>query len=120
MDVRRCITLHNEILLDGWVHSGHDAHTFDSQCKTWYDSAPTDAERIREDLTPDLFEFLRHARQPIEHFFAFFYYVSDLVHPLSLFMDYKVWQYDVEEGEEKRYVTLYHANQLGSHPLGLM
>jgi hypothetical protein len=120
MNVPRCVTLHNEILLHGWTHSGNSAETFESNCKTWYDNDPSAAEGIRSDLTPDLFDFLRQARQPpVGQYFHFFYYVHSLYQGDGLYIDYERWQYDIDEGDEKRYVTLYAANQLASHPQGL-
>ncbi|KAF2621198.1 hypothetical protein BU25DRAFT_416300 [Macroventuria anomochaeta] len=58
MDVERCVSLHNETLLHGWTHSGRSADTFESQCHTWYNSDPTEAEIVRKDLSLDLFDFL--------------------------------------------------------------
>lgn len=120
MDVQRCVNLHNEILLHGWTQSGNSAETFESNCKTWYDSDPAEAENVRSDLTSDLFDFLRQARQPpVGQYFHFFYYVHSLYHPNRMYIDYERWQYDVEEGNKKRYVTLYGAPSVQSHPQGL-
>ncbi|KAF3040669.1 hypothetical protein E8E12_003006 [Didymella heteroderae] len=120
MDVQRCVTLHNEILLHGWTHSGNSADDFESNCKTWYESDSAAAEGIRNDLTPDLFDFLRQARQPPkDRYFHFFYFVHSLYQGDGLYMDYERWEYEIDEGDEKRYVTLYGATSIGSHPQGL-
>jgi hypothetical protein len=121
MDVEQCIALHNEILRHGWVHSGHNAESFEKECPTWYDDSDiTEIEAVRHDLTPDLFNFLRKARFAGSPHFWFFHQVSSLASPQLLFADLDVWRYDIEEGEVKRYVTLYLMNECGSHPLGLM
>jgi hypothetical protein len=120
MDVQRCVTLHNEILLHGWTHAGNSADIFESSCKTWYDNDQTAAEAIRSDLTPDLFDFLRQARQPpSDQYFHLFYYVHSFHQGDRLYIDTEGWEYEIDEGDEKRYVTLYAATQLASHPQGL-
>jgi hypothetical protein len=121
MDVQRCVTLHNEILLYGWAHAGNSAGTFESNCKTWYDNDQAAAEGVRSDLTPDLFDFLRQARQPpSDQYFHFFYYVRGLHQGDGLYAGSERWQYENDEGDEKRFVTLYPATQLASHPQGLV
>ncbi|KAF1924017.1 uncharacterized protein M421DRAFT_26180, partial [Didymella exigua CBS 183.55] len=57
LNIHRCVNLHNAILLHGWTHSGNSPETFESHCKTWYDSDLSGAEKIRSDLTPDMFGF---------------------------------------------------------------
>jgi hypothetical protein len=108
MDVDRCVNLHNEILTIGWEGRGNDAGDLG---QSWFEHYGEEAENIRDRLSPDLIAFLERAWE-VGDDHSFFYYVNGLHHPTHMF--------DEEEPEENRYVTLYAANDIAEHPIGLM
>lgn len=76
-----------------------------------------EAEKIRSDLTPDLFDLLRQACQPPHgQYFHVFYYVLSLYQGDGLYTNCERWQSYIQEGYEKRYVALYGVSQLAEGP----
>lgn len=130
MQVERCVELHNEILHHGWIGSGRSADTFEASCPRWFDYFGTQAEAVRNDLAPDLVEFLKQARIPVlpsGSEFSFSYWVYSLTGPGSMFESpetFTIHEYDAADADdkywEKRFVLLYWMNDFGSHRLGLM
>lgn len=108
MDVDACVNLHNEILTIGWEGRGNDASDLG---QSWFEYYGDEAEEIRDRLSPDLIAFLERAWE-VGDDHSFFYYVSGLHHPSNMFGE--------EETEESRYLTLYAANDIAEHPVGLM
>lgn len=130
MQVERCVALHNEILRHGWIGSGRNADTFETNCPSWFDYCGTHAEAVRNDLAPDLMEFLKQARIPVlpsGSEFSFSYWVAGLAGPELMFESEETFTTHVDDAAdaddkdwEKRFVLLYMMNDFGSHGLGLM
>jgi hypothetical protein len=136
MNVERCVKLHNEILLHGWVNSGHDLSQFEIFAKPWMSYFGDDELEILPDLVPELQQFLHEARVIFEDpdkcggAFSFFFWVDNLAAPGNMFEYDEMWDmtldcnYDVEplrcEFEANRFMVLYSLNQLASHVVGLV
>jgi hypothetical protein len=115
LDHERCAALHNEILRRGWTGSGR----FLDQLETdnWFQHYGQDAEDIRHLLSKDLIAFLEQAQMiKNDNQFCLFYYVTGLLGPERMW-ETSDWMF---EGEDKhRYLTLYGAVSMASHPDGL-
>jgi hypothetical protein len=131
MNVTRCIELHNEIVRLGWEGMGRSPDDFHPQ--TWFEHHGQAAQTARTSLSPDLVAFLQGAYE-VTSSTNFHYYASALLYPgddMFAFLDgacSPTWvsQYDQHQGGLHtvaglgRYVRLYFANSLSSHPEGLM
>lgn len=137
MDIERCVELHNKILRHGYIGTGKDPNEFGTHglpCR--YLSRYIDTlEDVSDDISDDLLAFFSQARTSPDHpttydesghlpanrSFAFHPLDSGLPGPRALSGDTETWIHDVEPGNEKIYLTLYHPNSdAGSHPLGLV
>lgn len=99
----------------GWTGSGKSLDELETS--TWFDHYGEAAENTRSLLSDDLVAFLERAFV-VEHDneFSLFYYVYGLVQPERLRETFE-WR---EEDDTPRYVTLYGANAIASHPEGLV
>lgn len=127
MNVERCIELHNEIVKHGWIGSGRDPETLNSQCKTWFELHGEEAETARSDLSPDLIQFLEQAQIPYgregESCLEFFYWASGLSDPGYMFeFEEMLWEdCEMEEDDRKTRLVLYGAGHFDTgHICGLM
>ena len=148
MNVERCISLHNEIVRDGWVGSGRSPDTLASHSKSWFEVFGDEAEAERSNLSPNLIQFLEQIQIPRveeEGFYPeFFYWVQGLSHPEYMFeFEDMFWDYDYkndgdetheeeveqeegdededEAGDEGRRLVLYAAGHFDTgHICGLM
>jgi hypothetical protein len=135
MNVERCIELHNEILLHGWVSSGHDIFRFEAVAKSWMSHFGDDELGILPDLVPEIRRFLQQARiisdDPGKSCgFSFFFWVNNLTVPGNFFEFEDMLEMALDpaddtlhmkcEYEEKRFLLLYTLNQLASHNIGLL
>lgn len=123
LDYERCAALHNELLEIGWVGSGrrleYDANDDQAEVlhrRTWFEYYGEDAERVRSRLSPSLAAFLERALV-IDANHSLFYYVSCLAHPDYLWLNH---QWEAEDTEPDRYMTLYVANDIASKLDGLV
>ena len=123
LDYERCAALHNELLEIGWVGSGrrleYDANDNQAEVlhrRTWFEYYGEDAERVRSRLSPSLAAFLERALV-IDANHSLFYYVSCLAHPDYLWLNH---QWEAEDTEPDRYMTLYVANDIASKLDGLV
>jgi hypothetical protein len=114
-EVERCIALHNEILMHGWVGSGRDAANFTG--KNWFDHLGDQANNARGRLSTPLTRFLKGALTTDENNYSFFYHVGGLGYPLSMWTTHEAFGGDMDPD---RYLTLYMANNIASHPDGLV
>lgn len=113
MDIERCAKLHNEILKFGWQGSGRPLDDFHP--KSWFEFHGEEANAVRDSLSPHLVRFLEQAWE-VGDDHSFFYYVNGLSYPSNLFTN----SLHNGNGDEKRFLTLYAANDLADHPDGLM
>jgi hypothetical protein len=114
LDWARCAFLHNHILEMGWTGSGRDLAELDK--RTWWEYHGESAEALRPHLSPSLVKFFEHAWQgPDQEEQSFFYYVTGLMPPGGL------WVQKELEGADPwgSMLTLYSANMIASHPIGL-
>lgn len=133
MNVSRRIELHNEIVRLGWEGMGRSPDDFHPQ--TWFEHHGQVAQNARGKLSPDLVAFLGGAYELERSGELYFhYYVTALMTPgegmfaLLDGMCSSRWvnTYDQHHGQVQeasglgRYVRLYFANNLSSHPEGLM
>jgi hypothetical protein len=107
MNVNRCVALHNEILAIGWQGRGNDDGDLG---QSWFVFYGEDAEDMRDYLSPDLVAFLERAWE-VGDDHSFFYYVSGLNHPTAMFSEHL---------KDRRFLTLYTANDIAEHPDGLI
>ncbi|ORY13821.1 hypothetical protein BCR34DRAFT_480356 [Clohesyomyces aquaticus] len=105
MNVDRCVALHNEILTIGWESRGRDTEDLG---QSWFEFYGGDADEVRERLSPHLVAFLERAWE-VGDDHSFFYYVAGLNPPTGFFPD----------PENHRFLTLYAANDIAEHPVGL-
>jgi hypothetical protein len=121
MDVNKCVKLHNEIFMHGWLRSGKTNENFERDCKTWFNYFGEEAEalRLQNTLSIDLIAFLERAYVTnLDH--SFFYYVDGLEPPSRLFEAAEVFNVLYSNNDPTRYVVLYAMNMFASHPVGLM
>lgn len=132
LNVTGCVKLHNEIARLGWEGMGHAPADF--KPKTWFEFHGDGAKTASKELSKELLAFLQGAYMtPYEH--SFHYYAAGLLDPgddMFAFIDhvcgYKEHQVNMYSGYHKRlesrklgrYVRLYPATNLASHPEGLM
>lgn len=114
-DVERCIALHNEIVMHGWVGSGRDPANFTG--KNWFDRVGDPADRTRDRLSTPLTRFLEGALITDEPNYSFFYYVYGLSYPEGMWSMHDAF---APHGDPNRYLTLYGATNIASHPEGLV
>jgi hypothetical protein len=131
MNVTRCIELHNEIVRLGWEGMGRSPEDFHPQ--TWFEHHGQAAQTARGKFSPDLVAFLQGAFE-VESRANFHYYATALLYPgdnMFAFIDSvcsPTWvsEYEQHHGDLQevagagRYVRLYFASSLSSHPEGLM
>lgn len=121
MDYERCAALHNELLELGWVgsdkaleHDAADDQTPVLHRVSWFDRHGDAAAQVRSRLSPSLVAFLEQALDsPNGH--SLFYHVNGLSPPGFLFLNN-----NLDQDEPDRYVTLYVANLIATHPDGLV
>ena len=132
LNVTGCIQLHNEIVRLGWEGMGYSPADFKPQ--TWFEFHGEKAEKTSGELSKELQVFLKGAYEmPPRQ--TFHYYVGGLLSPggdIFAFIDhvcgYKEYQVNMYSGYHRRlesrklarYVRLYWATNLASHPEGLM
>ncbi|KAK7962735.1 uncharacterized protein PG986_003560 [Apiospora aurea] len=122
-DPQLSASLHNDICRRGWAGLAPDLD-FEESTTTWWDTHGSECNAtVASRLAPQLIEFLKQARivRPDLRDLArsnFFFYLRGLASPKSLIPDWPV--VDPEEPDANRYVILYHATLLMSHPVGLV
>lgn len=135
MNVAHCIELHNEIVRLGWIGMGRPLQDFHPP--TWFDYHGQAAQAARRKLSADLVAFLQGAYEIPDAYTDrqyFHYFATALMTPgddMFGFIDggcspawvnqYEAYHGDLTQpGTLGRYVRLYYANSLVSHPEGLM
>ncbi|KAK8041285.1 hypothetical protein PG994_014292 [Apiospora phragmitis] len=119
--------LQNEIMCRGWEGLATGL-PYEESTATWWDThgLECNATGVASRLAPQLIEFLKQARtvRPDLHDQVigtnFFYYLSGMSWPGSIFPDWIRTVFDPEEPDADRYGILYHATSLMSHPVGLI
>jgi hypothetical protein len=115
LDHERCAALHNEIIRRGWIGSGRPLNQLETV--NWFQYYGQHAEDCRHLLSQDLVAFLEQAQKiKNDDQFSLFYYMTGLLGPNSMWESFK-WLF--EDEEERRYLTLYGATSMASHPDGL-
>ena len=115
LDHERCAALHNEFIRRGWIGSGRSLDTLETV--NWFQYYRRDAEDCRHLLSPDLVAFLEQAQMiKNDDQFCLFYYVTGLFGPDRI---WETFEWMVEDEEKYRYLTLYAATSMASHPDGL-
>jgi hypothetical protein len=115
LDHERCAALHNEFIQRGWIGSGRPLDTLETV--NWFQYYGRDAEDCRHLLSPDLVAFLEQAKMIKEdNQFCLFFYVTGLFGPDRM---WETFEWVVEDEEKYRYLTLYAATSIASHPDGL-
>ncbi|ETS74764.1 hypothetical protein PFICI_13248 [Pestalotiopsis fici W106-1] len=116
LDVERCAALHNEILWHGWNKSGGRPEDFPGV--NWYEQYRDDgAGDSRKRFSAPLAAFLDKALSTSNVAHSFFYHLSGLNAP-SYMWDNHEWYQD--DPDKYRYLTLYLAHSMASHPDGLV
>ncbi|KAJ4353614.1 uncharacterized protein N0V89_005344 [Didymosphaeria variabile] len=136
MNVARCIELHNKIVRLGWEAMNQDPQDFHPQ--TWFEHHGQAAQNARRKLSSDLVAFLQGAYEIPESkqqygVQNFHYYATALMYPgddMFALLDglcspswvnqYEQHHGNLDGGGLGRYVRLYWANNLASHPEGLI
>ncbi|KAK8040121.1 hypothetical protein PG993_008532 [Apiospora rasikravindrae] len=122
----RCAELHNKILdigarkqlaLGDGSNSPHPTKPQARQHPNWFEHWGKRAEAVRPLLSPDLVAFLERAGEAGDGH-SFFYYASGLASPEVMFANQAAMAED--PADWSRYVTLYSATLLASHPDGLV
>lgn len=113
MNVDRCVQLHNDIVRLGWEALGRNTPV---EPTTWFERHGEGAKSVISSLSDDLVAFLKQAHE-VDEGRSFFYYVNGLNYPGGLFEFYKI---SPLRTSPTRYVQLYVANNIASHPVGLM
>lgn len=112
LDHERCAALHNEILRLGWVGSGRSLDQLETV--NWFQYFGQSAIDCRQHLSPDLIDFLEQAQMiKNDDQFCLFYYVTGLLGPDLIWESFD-WM--VEDEDKYRYLTLYGATSMASHP----
>lgn len=115
LDHERCAELHNEILRRGWTGSGRSLDRLETV--NWFEYYGQAANDCRPLLSQDLIAFLEQVQivKNDDQFFLFFY-VTDLFGPDRIWETFD-WMF--EDEDKYRYLTLYCATSMASHPDGL-
>jgi hypothetical protein len=115
LDHERCAALNNEIIRRGWIGSGRSLDTLETV--NWFQYYGQGAEDCRHFLLPDLVAFLEQAQMiKNDNQFCLFFYVTGLFGPDRM---WETFEWMVEDEEKYRYLTLYGATSIASHPDGL-
>lgn len=115
LDFERCAALHNELIQLGWTGSGKALDQLETL--TWFEIWGEAAEESRSLLSEDLVSFLERAHNiKNEDAGSFFYYVDGLMSPERMWHTNELRNADEES---PRYLTLYGAHDMPSHPDGL-
>ena len=115
LDYERCAELHNEILRRGWTGSGRSLDQLETV--NWFEYYGQAANDCRHLLSQDLIAFLEQARMiKNDDQFCLFYYVTGLLGPDLI---WESFDWIVEDEDKYRYLTLYGATSMASHPDGL-
>ncbi|KAF7518591.1 hypothetical protein G7054_g13402 [Neopestalotiopsis clavispora] len=117
LDVERCAALHNEILWYGWNKSGGRPEDFPGV--NWHEHHRGDdgAADARKRLSAPLAAFLDQALTTSDFRQSFFYHLSGLNAPAYMWDNHDWYQ---DEFDKDRYLTLYLAHSMASHPDGLV
>lgn len=122
MDYERCAALHNTLLEMSWVGSGKrlesdaaDHRTPVLRRESWFERHGAEAEKIRSRLSSTLVLFLERALDVDPNELSLSYYVGGLSHPRYLWLNNRN-----NDDEPGRYITLYEANSMVTHPDGLV
>lgn len=115
LDHERCAALHNKILRRGWIGSGRPLDRLETV--NWFQYYGQAANDCRHLLSQDLIAFLEQA-QTIKNddHLCLFYYVTGLLGPDLI---WETFDWTFEDRDKYRYLTLYGATSLASHPDGL-
>jgi hypothetical protein len=115
LDHERCAALHHEIIRRGWIGSGRPLDQLETV--NWFQYYGQEAEDCRHLLSQDLVLFLEQAQMiKNDDQFSLFYYVTCLLGPDQMWESFE-WMF--EDEEKYRYLTLYGATSMASHPDGL-
>lgn len=115
LDHERCAALHNEILRRGWIGSGRSLDNLETV--NWFHYYGQAAEDCRHLLSQDLIAFLEQAQMiKNDDQFCLFYYVTGLLSPDLIWESFDGM---FEDEDQYRYLTLYGATSIASHPDGL-
>jgi hypothetical protein len=115
LDHERCAALHNEIIRRGWSGSGRPLDQLETV--NWFQYYGQETEDSRHLLSQDLVAFLEQAQKiKNDDQFCLFYYVIGLLGPDRMWETFD-WMF--EDEEKYRYLTLYGATSMASHPDGL-
>lgn len=116
-DFERCAALHNQLVEVGWTGSGNSLD--DLERKTYFDYVhhTPEAENYRSRISDDLTAFLERAIVTKDDH-SFFYCVNGLNHPHDLWATHEIENKD--NGDDDRFLTLHAANNIASHPDGIV
>lgn len=115
LDHERCAALHNELVQRGWIGSGRSLDQLETV--NWFQYDGQDAEDSQRLLSKDLVAFLEQAQMiKNDGQFCLFYYVTGLLSPDRMWETFD-WMF--EDEDKYRYLTLYGATSMASHPDGL-
>ncbi|KAK7993335.1 cell morphogenesis N-terminal-domain-containing protein [Apiospora arundinis] len=125
-DPQLSASLQNEILRRGWEALATGL-PYEESTATWWElyGLECDATGVTSRLAPQLIEFLKQARHvrpglgdqvPIDR--NFFYYLTGISSPRNFFSEGIGW--DPEEPDADRWICLYRATSLMSHPVGIL
>jgi hypothetical protein len=115
LDHERCAALHNELVQRGWIGSGRSLDQLETV--NWFQYYGQDAEDSQRLLSKDLVAFLEQAQMiKNDGQFCLFYYVTGLLSPDRMWETFD-WMF--EDEDKYRYLTLYGATSMASHPDGL-
>ncbi len=123
IDYECCAALHND-LLEIAASRGQRLSIQDGETgplalpnrATWFEHHGEEAEQVRDRLSPSLVKFLELAH--VVDDISIFYSVNGLHYPPSLWLNHEDMAED--EDDRYRYLTLYAANNIASHPDGLV
>lgn len=120
LDVDLCVKLHNEIVSRGLAASNRSIA--DIEVQNWFQFNGKEAEAARHFLSADTTAFLERVHANYNE--SFHYYVGTLTSP-SRILQFNTGYWSEEPSKKKKnllvkYVILYEANNIASHPEGLM
>ncbi|EFX03592.1 hypothetical protein CMQ_520 [Grosmannia clavigera kw1407] len=115
MNVNRCATLHNQLFDIGQAGLGTSEPAVR---QNWFAFHGDKAEAVRHRLSPSLVAFLEQAWKCSGNGHAFFYYAYGLAYPESMWTTHEIEAKDSDS--PYRYLTLYTATNLASHPEGVV
>lgn len=113
-DYERCVVLHNEPLQIGWVTSDKPLDDLERTSKTWFEFYGEEAKSVRHRLSDGLVAFLERTlvvEEANDH--SLFYHVNGLSNPYF-------WRHGYDGEGTDRFLTLYLANDMATHPDGLV